>query len=135
MKIIVDSDEAIVGRLGSFAAKELLKGNEVVVINSENAIISGDKNVITEKIVRWRAKGLASQKGPKVSKLHDRLLKRMIRGMLPWDKPKGRNAFKKLKCFVGNGNLKNEELGKVKKLGHKKPFKYIKIKDIVRRLG
>ena len=34
-KIIVDGKNAILGRLGSYVAKELLKGNSVEVINSE----------------------------------------------------------------------------------------------------
>ena len=135
MKIIIDADGAIVGRLGTVVAKSLLKGDEVVVINSEKAIISGSKKIVVGKIIKWRAKGLASLKGPKISKLPDRLLKRMIRGMLPWAKPRGRAVYKKLKCYTGTGDLKDEELKKVVKLGHKKPFKYVVIKDIVRLLG
>ena len=129
-KIIVNGDGAIVGRLGSFTAKELLKGNQVFILNSEKAIISGNKKNIIQKIQRLRRAGGSSQKGPKISRLPDRLLKRMIRGMLPWKKTRGRMAFKRLRCYVGNGNLKEDELKNVRKLEQKKLSKYLTIKQI-----
>ena len=132
MKIIVDAENAIVGRLGSYVAKELLKGNEVAVVNSEKAIISGDKKIIVEKIKKVRKIGGSSQKGPKISKLPERLLKRKIRGMLPWDRAKGRAAFKRLRCYIGLGDVKEEELKEIKKLEHKKPIKYLTIEQIVK---
>ncbi len=125
-KIIFDGENAIVGRMGSLAAKELLKGNEVVIVNSEKAIISGNKKDILERISRLRKRGGTSRKGPKIPRLEDRLLKRMIRGMLPWDKPKGKEAFKRLRCFAGNKN--NEKGGK---LEFKLPDKYMTIKEII----
>lgn len=130
MKIFIDGKSAVVGRLGSYAAKELLKGNEVVVINSEEAIISGNKKDILEKVFVLRKKGGNSLKGPKISKLPERFLKRKIRGMLPWDKPKGQAAYKRLRCYVGD-SLKDDEKKNVKKLEHKKPAKYMTIKQIV----
>ena len=134
MKIIFDAENAIVGRLGSCVAKELLKGNEVAVVNSEKAIISGKKKIIIEKIKRVRKLGGSSQKGPKISKLPERLLKRKIRGMLPWDRAKGRAAFKRLRCYIGLGDVKEEELKEIKKLEHKKPIKYLTIEQIVKLL-
>jgi len=128
MKIVLDGEDAIAGRLGSYAAKELLKGNEVIIINAEKAIISGNKREVVEKIRRRRKKGGSSQKGPKISRLPDRLLKRMVRGMLPWDKSKGKAAYKRLKCYAGN-NLK-ENFKDIKKLNYKKPVKFITIKQI-----
>jgi len=125
MKIVYDGDGARVGRIGSVVAKELLKGKEVFVINSENAVVSGSKKRIIEKIQAKRAMGRGgSMKGPKISKLSDRLLKRMIRGMLPWDRTRGREAFKRLRCFVGNGGLKEEDLKEVKKFNSKMPLKF-----------
>jgi len=130
MKIFIDGKGAIVGRLGSYAAKELLKGKEVVILNSEEAIISGDKKDILEKVFVLRKKGGNSLKGPKISKLPDRFLKRKIRGMLPWDKPRGRAAYKRLRCYVG-GALKEDEKKNIKKIEWKKPAKYMTIKQIV----
>lgn len=131
MRVVIDGSNAIAGRLGAVAAKELLKGNEVVIINSELAIISGDKKGIIKKKISLRNKGGSSQKGPKVSKMPDRLLKRMIRGMLPWDRTKGREAFKRLRCYTSkNLKLGDEEIKNAIRLSHKKPFKYITIKQL-----
>ncbi len=132
MKLIVDAENAIMGRLGSYVAKELLKGNEVAVVNSEKAIISGRKKIVVGKVQELMKKGGSSQKGPKFSRLPERLLKRKIRGMLPWAKAKGRAAFKRLRCYKGVGDVKKEELEQIKKLGHKKPFKYLTIEQIVK---
>jgi large subunit ribosomal protein L13 len=133
-KIIINGDGAILGRLGSVAAKELLKGYYVTIINSENVLISGNEKDILGKIRILRKKGGSSQKGPKFSKLADLLLKRMIRGMLPWDRPKGKMAHKRLLCYVRNGPLTQEEVKKAIDLKHDKPIKFIVLKDIVKLL-
>jgi large subunit ribosomal protein L13 len=132
MKIIFDAENAIVGRLGSVVAKELLRGNEVVVVNSEKAILSGNKKRSVERIMDLRKKGGSSQKGPKISKLPDRLLKRMIRGMLPWDRPRGREVYKSnLRCYVSvPTEIKQEELKNARKVSVKKPIKFTTIKQI-----
>lgn len=133
--IIVDVDGAVLGRVGSFVAKELLKGNHVSVINSEKIIISGKKELIVERIRQKRRMGVGgSLKGPTYIRKSDRLLKRMIRGMLPWDKAKGREAYKKLRCYVSNGNIDEKVLSEAKKFNHKKPFKYTTMKEIVEAL-
>ncbi len=135
MKIVVDAEGAIVGRLGSYVAKELLKGNEVFVINSEKAIISGSKKNIIDRINKLRKIGHGgSGKGPKIPLVADKFLKRKIRGMLPWDRPRGREAFKRLRCYIGTGQLKEEEIKKAKKFEHKKPLKYLTIKQIMELL-
>ena len=133
--IVLNGKEAILGRLGSYAAKELLKGNSVLIINSEEVIISGKKQLIVEKIKTKRKMGSGgSLKGPTYIRQSDRLLKRMIRGMLPWDRPKGRAAYKRLLCYVKNGNLTDEQLKNVIEFKHQKPLKYTTIKEVVRQL-
>ncbi len=129
MKLVIDGENAILGRLGSLASKTLLKGNSVDVINSEKVIISGSKKDILQKVVVLRKKGGNSLKGPKLPKLADRFLKRKIRGMLPWDKPKGQAAYKRLKCYIGNP-LKEDEKKNVEKVDCRKPLKSLTIKQV-----
>jgi large subunit ribosomal protein L13 len=118
---IFDAENAIFGRMGAVVAKELLKGNSVVVINSEKAIFSGEKKLMVEKLrAKLRMGRSSSLKGPQYSRREDFLMKRMFRGMLPWDRQKGRDAYKRLKCFVGSENLKEEEKKKAIKFEHKK---------------
>ena len=132
---IYDGTEAVFGRIASTVAKDLLKGYSVDLINCEEIIVSGDKKKFVEKIMQKRRMGNgASMKGPKYPKVADRLVKRMIRGMLPWDRQKGRDAFKNLKCYVGDGGLKEDDLKNAIKVEHKKPMKFSKIKDVMRLL-
>ena len=138
-KIIVDGNEAVLGRMGSFVAKELLKGKAVDVINSENVILSGSKEYIVEKINQKRKMGSgASLKGPKYIRQTDRLLKRMIRGMLPWKTDRGRKAFKRVMCYLGVPNqyasqkLETLEAASVDRLS---TGKYIELGRISARLG
>ena len=46
---IIDGKNAILGRMASYVAKEALKGEEVVVVNCEEVIITGNKKDIKEK--------------------------------------------------------------------------------------
>lgn len=133
--VIVDGKEAVLGRMGSFVAKELLKGKSVIVVNSGEVIISGKGDQFAAKIQRKRKMGQGSSlKGPKYSAKEDRLLKRIIRGMLPWDKPKGREAHRRLRCYVGDGGLEEKDLVKAVNFQHQKPQKYSYLKDIVRAI-
>jgi large subunit ribosomal protein L13 len=129
-KLIYDAENAIVGRMGTVVAKELLRGNEVIIINAEKAIITGNRQFIIAKVKKLRKKGGSSTRGPIISKLPERLLKRMIRGMLPWDRTKGREAWRRLTCYEGNGELKEADLKNAVKFEHNPPFKFTTIKQI-----
>jgi ribosomal protein uL13 len=134
-KILVNGNGAILGRMGSFVAKELLKGKSVDVINSEKVIISGSKEYIVAKINQKRKMGSGgSMKGPTYVRQTDRLLKRMIRGMLPWDRTKGREAYKRLKCYNGNGELSEAEAAKAINFDGDKPLKFTTMKLVVNSL-
>jgi large subunit ribosomal protein L13 len=127
--MIYDGSGAVFGRLSSVVAKSLLKGNSVDIINCEKMIVSGDKNIVAKKIMDKRKMGSGSSlKGPKYPRAADRLVKRMIRGMLPWNSARGQDAFKRLRCYVGNNK---EEGANIIKVEHKKPMKFATIKDIV----
>ncbi|MBT6690018.1 50S ribosomal protein L13 [archaeon] len=128
-KIVYDGEGAVFGRLASVVAKDLLKGNEVDVLNCEKIIISGDKKLLAVKILAKREMGSGgSMKGPKYPRVADKLVKRMIRGMLPRDRAKGRDAFRELKVYVGGENKD------AVKLNHRKPMKFASVAEIVRLL-
>ena len=95
-KLVYDGKGAVFGRMATVVAKELLKGKSIEVINAEAIIVSGKKELFAKKIQEKRNMGSGgSLKGPKYIRQSDRLVKRMIRGMLPWDRMKGRDAFKR----------------------------------------
>ncbi|MCD6403497.1 MAG: 50S ribosomal protein L13 [Candidatus Aenigmarchaeota archaeon] len=97
---VYDFEGMVLGRIASRVAKDLLKGENVVVVNAEKAVISGDPQSIIKRYVERLHKG-DPKKGPFYPKTPDGIVKRTIRGMLPWHKPRGRDAFKRLKVFVG----------------------------------
>ncbi len=96
-QIVIDATDAVLGRLASFIAKEALLGKRVAVINSENAIIKGNKENILEDYQRKRARG--SIKGPIFPSSPEMIFKRTLRGMLSHRKGRGLSALKRVKFF------------------------------------
>jgi large subunit ribosomal protein L13 len=101
--VIIDATDLILGRLASFAAKRALRGEEVVVFNVENAVISGTKaNIVEEAMRRLKTRTLAAQyKAPTHPRRPDTYVRRVIRGMMPRKKAKGRNALRRVRVFMG----------------------------------
>jgi len=126
---IIDGKNAVLGRLASYVAKELLKGEEIVIVNSEEIIITGNKRNIKEEFEEKRKKVGSTQKGQKVSRIDIKMVKKAIRGMLPnYRKGRGKDALKRVKCYMGIP----EKFKDVKKIvaGKEKSNKFVKIKDI-----
>ena len=98
--IIVDAKGLIVGRLASFVAKKALLGEDVVVVNSEQAVFSGSPDDVLKKYKHLYEMG-APRYGPFLFRRPDLFLKRIFRGMFPWKKARGREAYKRIKCYVG----------------------------------
>ncbi len=101
--IIIDASEHIAGRLCSYTAKLLLKGKRVIILNCEKAVISGNKASILQE--QYDYLKIASVINPKHTPRHprrpDNIIKRMIRGMVPRREPKGINAMKRLRVYIG----------------------------------
>ncbi|MEM0086974.1 MAG: 50S ribosomal protein L13 [Candidatus Micrarchaeaceae archaeon] len=102
-EIVIDGKGKILGRLATSVAKMLLNGKKVALINAENILISGDKNDLVKKYKqRIELKDKANpEHSPYWSRRPDLFVKRVIRGMLPYKKAKGRNAYKLLRVYTG----------------------------------
>jgi ribosomal protein uL13 len=99
---VIDGKNAVLGRLASYSAKEALKGEEIVILNCEQVIITGNRKDTKETFERKKRRVGSGQKGPKHSRLAEKIVRRTIRGMLPnHRKGRGKIAFRKIKCFVG----------------------------------
>lgn len=126
---IIDGKNAILGRLSSYAAKEALKGEDIIILNCEQVIITGNKKRIQKDFEERRGRVGSSQKGPRISRTSEKIVKRAIRGMLP-DHRKGRGkvAYKRIKCHVGIP----KEFQDAKKIvgGKEKRTKFIQVKEI-----
>ena len=103
--IVIDSSGLVAGRVASIVAKRLLRGERVVIVNAEKAIITGKRKRVVEwymkRVSEWRTHYNPEKKGPKIPRRPDLILKRMVRNMLPYKKPKGRAALKRLKVYMG----------------------------------
>jgi large subunit ribosomal protein L13 len=112
MRYLVDANGAVLGRLSSGVAKLLLKGNEVLVINAEKARMTGHLDDMLAKYKqRIEFKDKANpEHSPYYSRRPDLFVKRIIRGMLPYKRPKGKLAYKKLRVYMGAGkDIKGSE--------------------------
>jgi len=99
---VIDGTDAVLGRLASYVAKEALKGEDIAIVNCEEILISGSKKNIKKKFLERRSRVGHSQKGPKLSKTDEKIVKRAIRGMLPdFRVGRGKIAFKRIKCYKG----------------------------------
>ena len=97
---IIDGTNAVLGRLASYVAKELLKGEEINIMNCEKVIITGNQKTTEREFSDKRSRFGHSQKGPKHIKTSDRMVKRVVRGMLPNHRfGRGRQAWKRLMCY------------------------------------
>lgn len=95
-RIIIDGDNAILGRLASYSAKQLLLGKDVVIVNSEKVVVSGSRESVIQRYLVKRK--FHRVKFPSQA---DQILKRTVRGMLSYKMGRGENAFKKLRCYMG----------------------------------
>lgn len=134
MTAIIDATGSTLGRLSTNTAKRLLNGEEIAVINSEKAIISGKKFTIKERYKQKREVG-TYRKGPFFPRVPDQIVKRTIRGMIPYQTPKGRTAFKRLKCYIGVPKEFEGKKFETIKEAEKQPINYITIEELSRFLG
>ncbi len=126
---IIDGQNAIVGRLASYVAKEALNGETIVIVNCDKAIITGNRASIKEEFAEIRGKIGSGQMGPKVSRNPERIVKRIIRGMMPnyrWGR--GKEALTRIKCYVGVP----KEFESAKKIvaGKEKTGKFIRVGEL-----
>ena len=135
--MIIDAKDLVLGRLNTFAAKQLLLGNKVDVVNCEEAVVSGKKAAVLDNYIR-RIDRKAPTKGPYFYRRPDMFVKRTIRGMLPFKISRGQDAFRNIKCHIGfPENLRKEnamtvENAKIEKLSS---ADYLKVKDICKAVG
>ncbi len=137
--VVFDAKEKILGRLATGVAKQLLAGKKVAVINAEEAIMTGDPKVLAAKYkTRLDLQDKANpEHSPYWPRRPDMLVKRVIRGMLPYHRPKGKTAYRLLRVFMG---MPDELKGtKPTEYASKEPAKlyvrYTRIADLSKALG
>ncbi|MDA8716046.1 50S ribosomal protein L13 [Candidatus Poseidoniales archaeon] len=144
---VFDADGLILGRLASTVADMLLKAarsdrdDKVVIINSEKAIVSGSSTSVLQNYHDKYALNHA-RKGPFYPRMPDMILKRTVRGMLPYQrKSSGRRALRNLRVEIGcphhlasgmpEGHVEGDDTNIRKSL----PESYVRLGDISASLG
>jgi large subunit ribosomal protein L13 len=134
---VIDATGLILGRLSSCIAKSLLKDEnlEIAVVNAEKCIISGSRKRVLEHYLGKRELN-HPRKGPFFPRMPDMIVKRTIRGMLPYQQPRGRNALKRVKVYIGEPKeFKDSKKGTYDDAKNKGLEYYIELGEVSRTLG
>jgi len=135
---VVDGNNLILGRAASNVAKRLMLGEEVSIINAEKMVMSGDLAYLSGKYAARRTmKDKATpEHSPKWPRRPDLFVRRIVRGMLPFDASRGRIAFKRLRVYIGTpDNLEGEKVEFPGTNAEKLNTKYHTVSLICGRLG
>jgi large subunit ribosomal protein L13 len=132
----INAEGLIVGRMASVVAKKILDGENVIVVNAEKAIITGRKSALIEDYVTKRnmQNKQNPEKSPKFPNVPSLFVRRLIRGMLPWKTTRGKDAFRRLRVFIGNPEAIKDFEG-MEKAKPRNLVKYMVIGDLCKQLG
>ncbi len=137
--MIIDGEGLVLGRLASTVSKKLLDGEKIVVLNAEKIVISGTKEWAYARYKQRVDRASISnprRMGPKYPRRPDDIFRRTVRGMLPYRKTTGREAFKGLKVYVGiPQEFEDAEVFKVQDAEPKNIKKSIELGEVSRLLG
>jgi large subunit ribosomal protein L13 len=138
-EVIVDATGCIAGRICSRVSKLLLKGNRVSVVNSENAMLSGDRYMTINLYKEYLEISSVTNPihGPFHPRRPDTILTRMVRGMIPKTKASGIEAFRRLRVYIGvPEELKNKKTEVIHDAKiTRAPSKYTSIGEVAKEIG
>jgi len=102
-RFVIDCRGHLLGRLASIIAKELLSGQRIVCVRSEETNISGSyaRNKVKYLAFLRKRCNINPKKGPIHFRAPSKILWRTIRGMLPHKTSRGAAALNRLKIFEG----------------------------------
>ena len=138
--VIIDAEGLILGRMASYIAKLLLSGYKVIVVNAEKAIISGErKRVINgyKLLLRVKTHRNPYKQSRKRPRTPERIVKEAVRGMLPRDSWKGKQALTRLRVYVSiPKEFENKPRIKIENAHYTKlKGEYISVAEVARELG
>jgi large subunit ribosomal protein L13 len=114
--ILVDAENAVVGRLAAFVAMRLRGkhrpdytphmdcGDNVIIINAEKVALTGKKR--TDKVYYWHTGhpgGLKERTADKIldGRFPDRVMRKAVQRMLPKESPLARKQLSNLRVYAG----------------------------------
>ena len=101
--IIVDLKDHILGRAAAVIAKQLLNGKKITVVRTDELNIAGGeiRNKIKYLNFLKKKKLTNPKKGPFHRRSPSDVFCRVLRGMLPYYKKRGKAAFRRLQAYEG----------------------------------
>jgi large subunit ribosomal protein L13 len=135
--VLINADGLIVGRLASIVAKTLLEGDEVMIINAEKAILSGAKTTTFREYEEAFVRG-SKEHGPYFPKRPDAILKRTVRGMLPYKTQRGKDAMARLRVYIGTpSEFDGQPAGTLEQasVNRLSSYKYMQLGELSKLLG
>ncbi len=133
--LYIDADNSIYGRLSSYVAKTLLNGEEVVIINANNVVITGSRKWILDHFKTERDVG-SVRMGPYYPRTPNSILRRSIGQMLPKKKTKGKEALARCMVYAGKpAAFKDVQFTKVEEAQNNKMSGYLTLKEVSSILG
>ncbi len=133
---VIDASGLILGRMASIVAKRLLQGEPIIIINAEKTILSGRRSSRVKEAKTFLDIGHPG-KGPFHPRRPDKIVRKAVRGMLPHRQPKGANALRLLRVFLGvPTELKTMPTQTISE-AHVDKLKcpYITIEDLAKQIG
>lgn len=134
---MINGDGLILGRMASLVAKRLMGGETIDIVNSEKIVVSGKRQMIFQKEHKFLEVGGRNDSGPVHFRQPHRIVRRSIRGMIPYRKPTGKVAFSRLKVHIGiPEELETAELESMPKV-HSSNLarRFVTIGDIAESIG
>ena len=136
MTIILDGNGLVLGRLASYAAQKLKEGEEVVIVNAEKVLISGNEETVLARYkMKTDLRGIRG-KGPFYPRMPDQIVKRTVRGMVPWKKAAGKDQMKRFKAYIGvPRELEKQKAIRVAEAVNPRLVKFVELGTISKNLG
>ncbi len=133
---VINAEGLILGRMATYVAKRLLKGERIVIVNSEKAVLSGKKRSKLNDAQEFLGVG-GPGRGPFHYRRPDRIVRKTVRGMLPFKRPKGKQAFKRLRVYMGVPDGFKDQKMETLTNAHAKKLKcsYVTIGEFARGIG
>lgn len=132
---VIDADGNVMGRLSTKVAERLLKGEEIIIVNAENAIITGKRDMVFWEYKQKKDRGKI-MRGPFYPRRADLILKRTVKGMLPFKTSTGREAYRRLKVYVGvPKEYATAQLEKIDVAIRPRTQKYVRLGEVSAYLG
>jgi large subunit ribosomal protein L13 len=100
MVTVIDGENLLLGRMCSLVAQRILAGEEIAIINAEKVIVSGSRAKVLEEYYIKRVRG-SVEGGPFYPRRPDQIVKRTIRGMIPYKTRNGAATFRRVKTYIG----------------------------------